>query len=282
MGTPALRGRRVVITGSQKTNEMSIIIEKQGGTPIIRPLQGITIFEEAQLAEPLRQFVREGADWVILTTGRGADSLVEAAERLGIDQQLQQRLTEANIASRGYKTSAFLKRKGLRAVMSDDDGTMGSLVQKLDSIDFGGKRVWIQLHGEPSPELEQLLTRQGASQVQSVLPYRHIPPEKAILETLLSEVEAGSIDAVCFTTAVQVRYLFRYAMETGRDSMLRAAFNSDVLAAAVGKVTAGALEAYGMERVIVPAAERMGAMIVEISRYYEAAAAAGKGGESWL
>ncbi|CAH1197651.1 hypothetical protein PAECIP111893_00865 [Paenibacillus plantiphilus] len=270
MGAEALKGKRIVIAGSQKTNEMSVIIEKQGGTPIVRSLQGLTIFEEAQVADPLRRFAREGADWVILTTGLGADNLIKASEKLGIQKEVLHRLSQASIAARGYKTTAFLKRIDLRAVVSDDDGTMGSLMEKLESIDFAGQRIWIQLHGEPAPELEQRLTEQGAAQVQSVLPYRHIPPERETLDAILSQLAEGSVDAVCFTTAVQVRYLFSYGMETGSVELLRAAFNGPVLAAAVGKVTAEALRSYGVERVVVPDIERMGAMIIEISRCYEA------------
>lgn len=270
MGASALRGKRIVIAGSQKTEEMGLIIEKQGGTPIVRSLQGLTIFEEELIAGPLRRFAQDGADWVILTTGRGADSLIQASEKLGINKEVLVRLSQANIAARGYKTAAFLKRTGLKAVVSDDDGTMDSLIGKLGDIDFAGRRVWIQLHGEPAPELERMLTGRGAAQVEAVLPYRHIPPEQETLELMLSELAEGSVDAVCFTTAVQVRYLFGYGQETGKEELLRSALNGPVLAAAVGKVTAEALRTYGVERVAVPETERMGAMIVEIARRYEA------------
>lgn len=269
MGTAALKDKRIVIAGSQKTDEMGIIIEKQGGTPVIRSLQGLTVFDETIISDQLKQLANEGADWVILTTGIGAESLVKAAGKLGIDESILNVLTQAKIATRGYKTSAFLKRTGLNAVVSDDDGTVHSLIQNLEACDFKGQRVWIQLHGEPSPELESFLVDKGAAYVQSVLPYRHTPPETSTLETILSELEEGSVDTVCFTTGVQVRYLFRYAIETGREKSLLAAFNGKVLAAAVGKVTAEALKEYGVTRIIVPETERMGAMIIEISHYYE-------------
>jgi len=42
-----------------------------------------------------------------------------------------------------------------------------------------------------------------------------------------------------------------------------------VLAAAVGKVTAEALREEGVERLLAPDLERMGAMIVELARFYE-------------
>ncbi|MGO4185865.1 uroporphyrinogen-III synthase, partial [Paenibacillus sp. TAF43_2] len=104
---------------------------------------------------------------------------------------------------------------------------------------------------------------------EAVLPYKHVPPDAATVELLLSELSAGTVDTVCFTTAVQVHYLFKHAIESGRKELLLNIFNQHIVAAAVGKVTAAALKEYGVERIIVPELERMGALVIEIGRYYE-------------
>ncbi|WP_339208518.1 uroporphyrinogen-III synthase [Paenibacillus sp. FSL K6-3182] len=269
MGINALQGKQIVIAGSRKTDEMCMVIEKQGGVPIVRSLQGLTMFDEALLEEPLRNFAEKGADWVILTTGMGSDQIVNTAESIGIKQAVLGRLAEAKIATRGYKTSAFLKRSDLKAIVSTDDGTMDGLIENLEAFDFEGQRVWIQLHGEPAPKLVRFLENKGASHVEAVLPYKHVPPDAATVEQLLSELSAGTVDTVCFTTAVQVHYLFKHAIESGRKELLLNIFNQHIVAAAVGKVTAAALKEYGVERIIVPELERMGALVIEIGRYYD-------------
>jgi len=269
MSINALQGKRIVIAGSRKTDEMCMVIEKQGGVPIVRSLQGLTMFEEELLEEPLRKFAMQGADWVILTTGMGSDQIVNTSDRLGIKQAVIDRLSQAKIGTRGYKTSAFLKRTGLKAIVSTDDGTMDGLIENLAAFDFEGQNVWIQLHGESAPKLVRFLENKGASQVEAVLPYKHVPPDAATVEMFLTELAAGSFDAVCFTTAVQVHYLFRHAMESGRKERLLNSFDGQTVAAAVGKVTAAALKEYGVERIIVPELERMGALVIEIGRYYE-------------
>ncbi|WP_169083441.1 uroporphyrinogen-III synthase [Paenibacillus sp. PL91] len=269
MSINALKNKRIVIAGSRKTDEMSLIVEKQGGIPIIRSLQGLTMFDEDLLAEPLRKFAEQGTDWLILTTGMGSESLIAAAHKLDIGQAVLERMTQSKIATRGYKTSAFLKRSGLKAVVSDDDGTMQGLMDNLSAYDFEGQRVWIQLHGEPAPELVSFLQSKGALQVESVLPYKHVPPDPATLETLMTELAEGSLDTICFTTAVQVHYLFKYAIETERKASLLEAFEGKIVAAAVGKVTEEALKGHGVKRIVVPELERMGALIIEIGRYYE-------------
>lgn len=269
MGINALQGKQIVIAGSRKTDEMCMVIEKQGGVPIVRSLQGLTMFDEALLEEPLRNFAEQGADWVILTTGMGSDQIVNTADSIGIKQAVLGRLAEAKIATRGYKTSAFLKRSDLKAIVSTDDGTMDGLIENLEAFDFEGQRVWIQLHGEPAPKLVRFLENKGASQVEAVLPYKHVPPDAATVELLLSVLSAGTVDTVCFTTAVQVHYLFKHAIESDRKELLLNIFNQHIVAAAVGKVTASALKEYGVERIIVPELERMGALVIEIGRYYE-------------
>ncbi len=265
----ALKNKKIVIAGSRKTDEMSLIVERQGGVPIIRSLQGLTMFDEQMLEEPLRRFAARGADWVILTTGMGSDSIVAAADKLGIREEVLARLAEASIATRGYKTAAFMKRSGLQAVVTDDDGTMQGLSEKLAGYEIAGTRVWIQLHGEAAPELERYLNSRGAAEVEVVLPYRHVPPQPDVLHAFVAEVLAGGIDAVCFTTAVQAKYLFGYAREAGVEKPLLDAFAGAVLVGAVGKVTARALREFGVERIVVPELERMGALIIELGRYYD-------------
>lgn len=89
------------------------------------------------------------------------------------------------------------------------------------------------------------------------------------METLCHELSTKSIDAVCFTTAVQVRYLFEYAKRQGITDTVRESFNTGVHAVAVGKVTEEALRDEGLAHIIVPEMERMGAMVIELVKYYE-------------
>jgi uroporphyrinogen-III synthase len=79
----------------------------------------------------------------------------------------------------------------------------------------------------------------------------------------------AKVDAVCFTAAIQVRSLFKYAKEKGYENKIVDAFKTNVLAVAVGKITAEALHDEGIEKVVAPELERMGAMIVEMTKYFE-------------
>jgi uroporphyrinogen-III synthase len=262
-----LEGKRIALGGSRKIEEISILIEKQGGIPIVRSLQGITFLAEKEVEPDLLKFVNAGADWVIFTTGIGLETLVNLAEKLGVKDQLLSIIRHAYVASRGYKTRAALKKLNIQPVAVDEDGTTIGLTRTLGNIDFTGKRVMIQLHGETAPSLTKFFEDQGA-EVTKILPYQHIAPEIETVTKLCDEMLGHEIDAVCFTTAVQVRSLFDFARENEILNNLLNCFQENVAAVAVGKVTAEALKEEGVERVIAPELERMGAMIVELSNYY--------------
>lgn len=264
----ALEGKRIVITGSRKLSELSEIIERQGGNPLIRPQQGTLLLAEEEVERDLNHLVESGTDWIIFTTGTGLEALLQHAESIGLYSRLLDIIKQSKVAARGYKTFAMLKKLGIKPIVVDDDGTTQGLIRQLQASDFEGQGVTIQLHGEAMPSLVTFFEKNGAV-VREILPYKHVAPEDEVSRQLCREIMEGSVDAVCFTTAVQVRYFFLYAKKIGCYSEINNSFNGRVVAAAVGRVTAEALKEEGIRLVIVPESERMGAMIIELSHYYK-------------
>ncbi|MBV7509805.1 uroporphyrinogen-III synthase, partial [Bacillus sp. sid0103] len=232
-----------------------------------RSLQGTVFLAEEEVGQDLKKIIQKGTDWAIFTTGIGTQTLLDIAEKRGMKQAFFNMIQQSQIATRGYKTLSTLKKLGLMPAAVDENGTTKSLIKSLDSFDFFGKRVMVQLHGEKAPALITFFEERGAD-VSMILPYQHIPPETETVSKLCQELFEEKIDAVCFTTAIQVRSLFDFAREKGFVEDLLVAFSKNILAVAVGKVTAEALSEEGIEELLVPKHERMGAMIVELSRYY--------------
>lgn len=218
-----LAGKTIAICGTRKTEEMRTLVEKQGGQAVIRSLQGTVFLAKEELKPGIETFVKKGVDWVILTTGIGTDTLIESAEELHLGEEFMHILSNAQIASRGYKTYTALKKRGIQPDVSDEDGTVRDLILKLDGKEFQGKRVMVRLHGENAPALMKFLHDKGAD-VLPLLPYQHTPPEPEAAETLLQEMKDGKVQAVCFTTAVQVHAFFTLAAKWGRKEELQALF----------------------------------------------------------
>lgn len=272
-----LEGKVVAITGPRKAEEMSVLVQKQGGTAVVRPAQG-TMYEGFEhLDQEVDKLIHEPLDWGIWTTGLGLNQLLEAAQEAGKLDALLAKLGAMRHAARGYKTVNALRKLGITPDVRDDDGSTQGLVRAMDAL--GGAEAWrgqrtaLQLHGDPAPVLVQYLHVAGASCVE-LMPYRHTPPAPGELAQLLQELLAGELDAVALTAAPQVRNLFRYAEEQGCTAQLLDVFATRTLAAAVGKVTAAALRDEGVARILVPQEERMGALIVALSQWYDAERAA--------
>lgn len=262
-----LEGKRIVITGSRKIGELSEIIVRQGGVAIVRPQQGTLYLAEEEIEHDLTRLMESGTDWFIITTGTGLEALLHQAERIGIRSQLLDMMKQSKVGARGYKTFALLKQLGMKPIVIDDDGTTKGLIRELAAFDFEGQGVTIQLHGEPMPSLVDYFDKKGAV-VRTLLPYKHVAPDRGVSMQLCQEIIQGSVDAVCFTTAVQVRYFYDYIKASGGYLDVNESFKKRVLAVAVGKVTAEALKEEGVQRVLAPEVERMGAMIVELTHYY--------------
>lgn len=264
----ALSGKKIVLAASRKTEEMSTLIEKQGGTAIVHPLQGTVFLADEQIVPEIETFLEEGCDWIVLTTGIGTETLLDISKKLNQEERFISILQNAKVASRGYKTFRVLKNLNIKPDAKDEDGTTRGLIHALKDEDFSGKRVVLQLHGETAPRLTSFLENQGAS-VFHLLPYQHTPPKLEVVEAFCKDLLQNEIDAVCFTTAIQVRSLFHYAKQKGILNDILAVFQDRVIGVAVGKVTAEAMKEEGISRIISPTLERMGAMIVELAEYYK-------------
>lgn len=264
-------GKVIALTGPRKAEEMAVIVSKQGGTPLIRPTQGTIAEQFEHLEAEVDKLIREPLDWAIWTTGMGVDKLVEAARAAEKEEALLAKLARLRHAARGYKTVNALRRLGLAVDVRDDDGSTLGLIRALRASGverMAGSRAALQLHGDPAPALLQFLLEAGAEPVE-LMPYRHTPPEGAVLRQLTEELLEGKIDAVAMTSAPQARFLFAYARERQLTGQLLEVLKERTIMAAVGKVTAAAIADAGIERILVPEEERMGALIVALSQWFE-------------
>jgi uroporphyrinogen-III synthase len=235
-----LEGKVIAVTGPRKADDMSRMVGKFGGEAVLRPAQGTVFLEDTDVEEQLRALISHPADWIILTTGVGTEALLQTAENLGLSVQFTEALGRMRLAARGYKTLNALRNIGLAPEIYSEDGTTAGVLRALEAYDLQGKRVALQLYGDPAPRITAELAARGAI-CEELLPYRHIPPEGDVVERLIDEIIERKVDAVALTSTVQVRYLMGSAARLGKLEAVLDAFAGPVLAVAVGKVTAESL-----------------------------------------
>ncbi|MGE7765074.1 uroporphyrinogen-III synthase [Peribacillus sp. NPDC096540] len=264
-----LNGRTIALLGARKTEEISKIVHNLGGVPLVRPAQGTVFLDDSHLEEDVTRLIAGEFDWIILTTGVGTELLYKTAVKMEVGARFIEALQSMKIAARGYKTANMLKKLDLKPLIRDDDGSTAGLVRNLEGHLLGDVKVALQLHGDPAPLLMNWLDEQKVEH-KEILPYEHIPPETETMQLLIEEILGGKIDSVVFTSAPQPRNLMKFAREQGVEDKIIEWFKADVIALAVGKVTAQVAIDEGIKRVIYPEDQRMGSALIELVKYYHA------------
>jgi uroporphyrinogen-III synthase len=154
---------------------------------------------------------------------------------------------------------------------------MAEVLDRLLGEGVAGRRVALQLHGEPLPGFVESL-RAGGADVVLVPVYRWMPPEDITpLDRLLDATIARGLDAVTFTSAPAAASLLNRAESRGLLPELLGALHRDVLAACVGPVTAVPLQAAGVTTVqperfrLGPLVQLLGAELPARARAFPAA-----------
>jgi len=151
--------------------------------------------------------------------------------------------------TRGPKAKGAVRAAGLAEAGSPASESNEEVLRRLLDEGVQGRRVAVQLHGEPLPKFCAALRTAGA-EVEEIAGYRWVAPEDLRpLQRLVEQVYAGQVDCVTFTSAPAATSLLTTARQGGRQDALVAALRMTVLAACVGPVTAAPLQALGVPTV---------------------------------
>ncbi|MEK9523207.1 uroporphyrinogen-III synthase [Streptomyces venezuelae] len=249
-GTAAgpLAGFTVGVTAARRADELIALLRRRGAAVVHGPaLRIVPLADDTELLAATKELIGHAPDVVIATTAIGFRGWVEAAEGWGCGQELLAVLRDTELLARGPKVKGAVRAAGLTESWSPGSESMAEVLDLLLAEGVAGRRIAIQLHGEPLPGFVEALTAGGA-EVVGVPVYRWMPPEDiGPLDRLLDAVLSRSLDAVTFTSAPAAVSLLSRAEEKGVREGLVAALRHDVLAVCVGPVTALSLQAEGID-----------------------------------
>lgn len=261
-----LAGFTIGITAARRRDEFGAALERRGARILYGPAIRIVPFaDDTELLEATKRCLAAPLDLVIATTGIGFRGWMDAAHGWDLAEPLLVTLQSASILARGPKVRGAVRAVGLRETWSpESESTNEVLDHVLANFDLNGRRVAVQLHGEPLPDLVQTLRETGADVIE-VPVYRWVPPDdEQPLRRLIEATAAGTLDSVAFTSAPAATNFLRTADALGLADDVKQALNGGVLAACVGSVTAGPLTRAGIP-VSQPERPRLGALIREIT-----------------
>lgn len=256
-----LAGFRVGVTSDRRSEDLIAALERRGAQVLHAPALRIAPNDlDAPLLFETRELIAARPEVVMITTGYGMRRWFEVADAAGLGAELTAVLDGATILARGPKAVGAVRAAGLEDAQASEHVTTASMVDDLIAGGLVDRRVAIQVHGY-TDEIQLQRLREVSRCVLTVTPYRWVRPTAADrLPRLIDAVCSRQLDAVTFTSAPGAEATLEAAADLGRLAELVEAFRQDVLAAAVGPVTAAPLRDTGI-RVRTPDRYRLGALI---------------------
>lgn len=263
-----MAGCSVLVTADRRAAELGTALARRGAVVHHAPALSITnAVDDAALLAATADLVEHGVDVLVVTTGIGFRSWVEAADSHGLGDALHATLAQARIVARGPKARGAIQAAGLTPDWVAESETAAEVGELLLGEGVEGLRVAVQHHGAGSDGLDGLLTAAGAQVVPLVVYRWGPPPDPEALRRSVVAAAAGEFDAVVFTSAPGAEAWLSAADEAGVLPSLRERFDDGTVAAAVGPVTARPLVRLGVTP-LQPERGRLGALVRALVEHF--------------
>jgi uroporphyrinogen-III synthase len=241
-----LKGKRIAVPEMRELEIFSGLLERRGAEVLKCPL--VSIYDTPHSAQVLAfavQIADGGFDDFILITGEGLTRILSCINRH--DPALQERFTaglgKLRTITRGPKPARILRQLGLKPNVEATSPTTAGVIEALKPMDLTGRRVAVQLYGnDPNLMLVNFL-RERRAQVSTVAPYVYgNAADDATVTALLERMANGEVDAIAFTSKLQIE---RLVSQQPAPLVKRALTRTKI--AAVGPIVAEAIRAAGFE-----------------------------------
>jgi uroporphyrinogen-III synthase len=268
MGTPPdFNGLTVASFESRMAEEMTNLITRHGGRPMVAPaLREIPLENNAEALRFGEHLLAGRVDMLVLLTGVGTRALAEVLETRVSRKEMTAALRRVSLVARGPKPVAALKDLGLSATLTvPEPNTWRDIIHTLDAHKpVKGLRVAIQEYGVPNHELVEALKQRGA-QVTRVPVYRWaLPEDTGPLQRVLDAVAAGQVGVLLITNAAQIDHVMQVVEQGGRTDQFQRAVQRMVVAS-IGPTASERLRSHGLPVDLEPSHPKMGILVKEAS-----------------
>ncbi|GER86434.1 hypothetical protein KDW_05960 [Dictyobacter vulcani] len=260
---------RIAVLEARMSSEMADLIRRNGGQAWSVPAVREAVLNSSGLvANFIDHLVAGNISTLIFFTGVGVKALLQEADQLGRRDELVEMLRKVTVICRGPKPSAVLRKEGIPiAASAQEPYTSTELLACLVPMNVTEQLVGVVHYGERNALVAQALHERGARLEELCLYEWQLPDDTDALRTLVQELIAGRVDAIVFTSQIQVRHLFVIAAETGQSQEITGALNTKTIVASIGPTCTGVLNAYGVTPHVIADHPKMGYLIKALAEH---------------
>ncbi|MDP9084741.1 MAG: uroporphyrinogen-III synthase [Pseudomonadota bacterium] len=242
-----MKSKVVAILETRTGARLAELIARRGALPMLAPaLEEVPDVDPLAVDAMLVQWRVDPFKVVIFQTGVGTRALFQATDVAGSTAEVLQLLHTSLVIVRGPKPVGELNARQVRIdIRAASPFTTDTVLQALEPISLIDAPVLVQRYGAENQKLREALIARGGS-VREIATYRWaLPSNIQPLVELLDALRALRVDAVVFTSAVQIHNLHALAQQRGCSEELVRQLNRLVIAS-IGPVCSRALREHGV------------------------------------
>ena len=265
MATVGFNGRTVAAFESRMAAEITRLIERHGGNPLVTPaLREIPLDDNSAALKFGAQLTTERVDMLILLTGVGTTTLFDLLKTRYPWPSIVAALKQTAIIARGPKPVAALKALDLQPTLTvPEPNTWVDLISTLDEYrPVKRLRVAVQEYGVSNPDLLEALKQRGAEVFQVPIYRWALPEDLGPLRQALDDVNDGKVSVLLITNAAQVDHVMQMLEKDGKVEPFREALKKMVVAS-IGPTASERLRHYDLPIDLEPSHPKMGTLVKE-------------------
>ncbi len=260
-----MKAKVIAILETRTGEHLGELIARRGGIPLLAPaLEEVADVEPETVIALLEAWRAEPYRMVIFQTGVGTRALFQMTDSLGSTGDMLQLLEGSVVVVRGPKPTGELNARRVRMdVRAPAPFTTETVLQAIAHIPIAGAPILVQRYGAANRLLCDSLEARGAT-VREIATYRWaLPKDIRPLENLLDALAAARVDAVVFTSAVQIQNLYAVAEARGAANLLAGQLNG-LIVGSIGPVCSRALRAHGITPTFEADPPKLGPLIAAL------------------
>jgi uroporphyrinogen-III synthase len=257
-----MKSKVVAILETRAGTHLADLISRRGAVPMLAPaLEEVPDVDPRAVRSLLERWRIEPFQICIFQTGVGTRALFAATDAAASTAELQQRLASSRVVVRGPKPVGELSARNIRIDMrAQSPFTTETVLAALAGVEVKGFSILVQRYGATNRALAAALEARGAS-VHEIATYRWaLPADTQPLVDLLQALERGRVDAVVFTSAVQMHNLYTMAQQLGGAAQLAGHLNRSIVAS-IGPVCSRTLRDYGVTPTLEASPPKLGPLL---------------------